>query len=31
MGEDWKEDKKEEVKSERSYPHTIYLWTIKKK
>ncbi len=30
MGEDWKEDKKEEVKSERSYPHTIYLWTIKK-
>ena len=31
MGEDWKEDKKEEVKSERAYPHTIYLWTIKKK
>jgi cyclopropane fatty-acyl-phospholipid synthase-like methyltransferase len=31
MGEDWKEDKKEEVKSERSYPHTIYLWTIKEK
>lgn len=31
MGDDWKEDKKEEVKSERSYPHTIYLWTIKKK
>lgn len=31
MGDDWKEDKKEEVKTERSYPHTIYLWTIKKK
>jgi ubiquinone/menaquinone biosynthesis C-methylase UbiE len=31
MGEDWKEDKKEEVKSERSYPHTIYLWVIKEK
>ena len=31
MGEDWKEDKKEEVKSERSYTHTIYLWTIKGK
>jgi SAM-dependent methyltransferase len=31
MGEDWKEDKKEEVKSERSYTHTIYLWTIKAK
>ena len=31
MGDDWKEDKKEEVKSERSYPHTIYLWTIKEK
>ncbi len=31
MGEDWKEDKKEEVKSERSYTHTIYLWTIKEK
>jgi SAM-dependent methyltransferase len=31
MGEDWKEDKKEEVKSERPYPHTIYLWTIKAK
>jgi cyclopropane fatty-acyl-phospholipid synthase-like methyltransferase len=30
MGEEWKEDKKEEVKSDRSYPHTIYLWTIKK-
>ena len=28
MGDDWKEDKKEEVKSERSYPHTIYLWVI---
>jgi ubiquinone/menaquinone biosynthesis C-methylase UbiE len=31
MGDDWKEDKKEEVMSERSYPHTVYLWTIKKK
>ncbi|QJW97689.1 class I SAM-dependent methyltransferase [Frigoriglobus tundricola] len=31
MGEDWKEDKKEEVMSERSYSHTIYLWTIKEK
>jgi ubiquinone/menaquinone biosynthesis C-methylase UbiE len=31
MGEDWKEDKREEVKSERSYPHTIFLWTIKEK
>jgi SAM-dependent methyltransferase len=31
MGEDWKEDKKEDVKSERTLPHTLYLWTIKKK
>lgn len=31
MGDDWKEDKKEEVTSERGYPHTIYLWTIKEK
>jgi ubiquinone/menaquinone biosynthesis C-methylase UbiE len=31
MGDDWKEDKKEEVMSERSYPHTVYLWTIKAK
>ena len=32
MGDDWKEDKKEEVKSMgRSYQHTVYLWTIKKK
>jgi SAM-dependent methyltransferase len=31
MGEDWKEDKKEEVKSERPYSHTIYLWVIKEK
>ena len=31
MGEDWKEDKKEEVMSDRPYTHTIYLWTIKKK
>jgi ubiquinone/menaquinone biosynthesis C-methylase UbiE len=31
MGDDWKEDKKEEVMSERSYPHTVYLWTIKEK
>jgi ubiquinone/menaquinone biosynthesis C-methylase UbiE len=29
MGDDWKADKTEEVKSERSYPHTIYLWVIK--
>ena len=29
MGDEWKEDKKEELKTERSYPHTIYLWTIK--
>ncbi|MDB5306451.1 MAG: hypothetical protein JWO38_653 [Gemmataceae bacterium] len=27
MGEDWKEDKKEEVEADRT--HTIYLWTIK--
>lgn len=31
MGEDWKEDKKEEIKTDRSYPHTVYLWTIKEK
>lgn len=31
MGEDWKADKEEKVKSERAYPHTIYLWTIKAK
>lgn len=31
MGEDWKEDKKEEIKTDRSYPHTVYLWTIKDK
>lgn len=31
MGDDWKEDKKMEVKSDRAYPHTIYLWTIKEK
>ena len=31
MGDDWKEDKKEEVKSDRSYTHHIYLWTIKEK
>jgi SAM-dependent methyltransferase len=31
MGEEWKEDKKEEVKSDRPYPHTIYLWVIKEK
>jgi SAM-dependent methyltransferase len=31
MGDDWKEDKKVEVMSDRSYTHTIYLWTIKKK
>lgn len=31
MGEDWKEDKKEELKTERSYPHSIYLWVIKEK
>jgi SAM-dependent methyltransferase len=29
MGDEWKEDKKEELKTDRSYPHTIYLWTIK--
>ncbi len=31
MGDDWKEDKKVEVMSDRPYTHTIYLWTIKKK
>jgi ubiquinone/menaquinone biosynthesis C-methylase UbiE len=31
MGDDWKADKQEEIKSDRSYPHTIYLWTIKEK
>ena len=31
MGADWEADKKEEVMSERSYSHTIYLWTIKEK
>jgi len=31
MGDDWKEDKKMEVKSDRAYPHTVYLWTIKEK
>lgn len=30
MGDDWKADKEEKVKSDRSYEHTIYLWTIKK-
>jgi SAM-dependent methyltransferase len=30
MGDDWKEDKRVEVKSDRAYPHTVYLWTIKK-
>ena len=29
MGEDWKEDKKEEVEADRT--HTVYLWTIKEK
>jgi SAM-dependent methyltransferase len=29
MGDDWKEDKKEEVEADRT--HTIYLWTIKEK
>jgi SAM-dependent methyltransferase len=31
MGDDWKEDKKEEVKSDRSYSHNVYLWVIKEK
>jgi ubiquinone/menaquinone biosynthesis C-methylase UbiE len=31
MGDDWKADKTEEVMSERAYPHTVYLWTIKAK
>jgi len=29
MGDDWKEDKKEEVEADRT--HTVYLWTIKEK
>jgi cyclopropane fatty-acyl-phospholipid synthase-like methyltransferase len=29
MGDDWKEDKKEEVDADRT--HTVYLWTIKEK
>lgn len=28
---DWKADKQEEIKTDRSYPHTVYLWTIKEK
>jgi SAM-dependent methyltransferase len=31
MGDDWKEDKVEELMSDRTYPHKVYLWTIKKK
>ncbi len=31
MGEDWKEDKKVEVKAERTLPHIVYLWVIKEK
>jgi ubiquinone/menaquinone biosynthesis C-methylase UbiE len=31
MGDDWKPEKTEEVVGTRSYPHTIYLWTIKDK
>jgi len=29
MGDDWKEDKKQEVEADRT--HTVYLWTIKEK
>ena len=29
MGDDWKEDKREEVEADRT--HTVYLWTIKEK
>jgi len=31
MGDDWPEDKKIEVMSDRGYMHTVYLWTIKEK
>jgi SAM-dependent methyltransferase len=31
MGDDWKADKMEEIKSDRGYDHKIYLWTIKTK
>ena len=31
MGDDWKADKQEEIKTDRAYPHTVYLWVIKEK